>query len=257
MAEITKNFDWDETYLPLCIFIPNFGRGSFIRKTLQQFDALWPVDYRIIIGNDGINEDFSDLYSKKVRFFTINRGESPQPRNGCFNRNYYIKNTRSAISLFKDPETVIKFGKQQAIHNIVDAVKYNNIWRPLWNRSFSEGETSGYLEYSQQYCLADHPQDPNNYARIHWAYAIATHILYNIGGYNEQYTLFGPEDRDLFFRLSRLGCKQELDNNATVYHLYHDLEPDVYNSVAKMEEVFNKQDFLDPVTNKNIEWGNG
>lgn len=89
------------------LFIPNHGRGDLVRFSIENIKTYIPNDrWLIIVGNDNVNEDFSDIADRNVRYFTIDVG-SPSERSGSFIRNYFIKRCNARIIIQKDPEVII------------------------------------------------------------------------------------------------------------------------------------------------------
>jgi len=120
---VVSNFDWSETDRELVIFIPNHGRKEYVDYTIQKISTVVKKNrWLIVVGNDGIDCNFSYLYNQNVRYFTL-MPEVPGSRNGCFIRNYAIKRCKSRLFAQKDPEILIF---DDYIHSIL---KYNAGWR--------------------------------------------------------------------------------------------------------------------------------
>lgn len=100
-----RNFDWGQTQKDLLLIIPNYGRGKYIRKTIDNtINTSIPRDkWVILIINDGIEENFDDLKDKNVLYFTIER-KSLHERGDAFGRNVAIKYGQSKLFSQKDPE---------------------------------------------------------------------------------------------------------------------------------------------------------
>lgn len=246
------NFTWEETKKPLVVFIPNYGRGDYIRRDINNLILPDNDRFLIIIGNDGIEENFDDLYTKNVRYFTLSRKDNYE-RNGCFIRNYFIKRCQSDWILQKDPETMIRENFSLDIPNrylfsILDDIEHfsgkNCLIRPLYTYDVSK---SGRLT----------PQkiDENIPHRMHWAFWCPTKMLQSIHGYDEDYTVYGFEDTDLFFRLKRLG-PVILEPNLMVWHIWHPINDRVFGDVDQMRKVFESK--ADAPVGRNTEgWGEG
>ena len=252
-------FDFASTNRKLCIFIPNFGRGNYIRKTLSQFstDAA-SDDYVIVIGNDGIVEDFSDLIGHNVNFFTIDRGSNPVVRNGGFIRNYFIKRCQSEILFQKDPETILYniYETSDWIQNVIRLTSEWSIYRPGYTQELDKNLSDDFY-HSKDLKLINANitgSNPTQYSRIHWAYAVATKNLIALRGYDEDFTQYGPEDMDMYMRLKNRGLSVEIDDSTRVSHLYHDISPEIYESVKRMQDVAISKKSHDFVRNTE-KWG--
>ena len=176
---IIQNFEWAELDdKALTIFIPNYGRGDYIRRLIEQFQTKASVEmYTIVVGNDGLHDDFSDLYPKNVRYFTLGRKDPNISRNGCFIRNYFIKRCKSRNIFSKDPETEIRpMNADSPTDWILDYCRRTGDFvRPQTTLSLGTGEA---------------PQSviPGVSHRFHWGFLAPTEALRELRGYNEQFT---------------------------------------------------------------------
>lgn len=228
--------------MPLVIFIPNWGRGNLIRKYLRQFKTgLSPDKYKIVIGNDGIEENFDDLVEQNIFYFTIHRGS--EPRNGCFIRNYVIRNARCKNLFQKDPETEL------SPSNDYDWIKAYTEDLPGLIRP---GKTLD--DVSDRMLLSE---IPGRSYRYHWGYVIPRQKLVDFGGYDEDYTLYGYEDTDLYYRLFYNEYPIIMDDKLIAVHHYHDIATSVYEDVAKMKEIFENKNLYEFVRNQGKDWGRG
>lgn len=235
-----ENFDWDCTNKSLCILIPNYGRGSYIRNTLWQFQTNCPKeDYNIVIINDGLHEDFSDLAHLNINYFTFIRPTN-HCRNGCFVRNYFIKRAKCKNLFQKDPETVLQ-RMYEGYDWVLEYSKRENLhMRP--------GHT-----LDVNFCpLEIQSVHPNVSHRVHWGCSIPLEWLKQFP-YSEAFDLYGYEDTELYFRIRNNFGTWNIDNSLAAIHLGHQVANHIYSDVNQMAKVYNNITYMG--TNKD--WGNG
>ena len=272
MVEITQNFDWEITKRKLCLFIPNFGKKEQLEFSISQIRTEIPKeDWVVVIGNDGIDIDFSHLRSLNTYYFTLHR-TLKECRNGAFIRNYAIKRCQSEKFFQKDPEIILV---GDFIKNIIQSP---NAWRAgniyVLNKALSAEllykHDFGILKYSAcikidpvkildpdfvKYIIIAEDGRPGYATYFHYAYSVSTEILYGMRGYDERYLYYGYEDSDMFCRL--LYLKQHLipDYEISAIHLYHDRDSINLDQLKQMRYVFSNQSPSHYPRNK--EWGEG
>lgn len=253
-----QNFSWSETAKDLVIFVPNYGRENYIRFSAENlFSEKHKDKYLIIVLNDGIHSDFEDLRHLNFRYLTLQR-DPPISRNGSLIRNFGIKRCESRLTGFKDPETIPVHpdGPDGLIESML-LTGPKAVWRPGYNQTMTYEDTLTLMSgvdktWSKQLDIAH----PDNYARVHWLYCIETEVLKSLRAYSEQINLYGPEDADLLLRLFRMGYKQHLDFDSTIFHLWHEIPQQVYKDNWEMQKVFRKLDHREVIRNDE-NWGEG
>lgn len=255
-------FDFYSTNKPVVLFIPNFGRGKYIRALKEQFNTKADrSDYLIVIGNDGIEEDFSDLADLNVSSFTINR--IPTERNGAFIRNYFIKNSRCQYLYQKDPEILIS-GVDDPILEMVETAKKcpDFVIRPKFTASidqkttdhvFDIGTTKWFLPQMDD--IKEIPIDSPE--RIHFLYGAPLKLLQDMRGYSEDFWAYGPEDRDMYKRLLQTKTVVAQMQKWLVTHFWHPVSEVVYKNLNEMHLVEGLQDRDSVYRNLNKKWGLG
>jgi len=275
MLKITQNFDWSITKRKLCIFIPNYGKKESLEFSISQIRTRMPKDdWVVIIGNDGIDIDFSHLQSQNVYYFTLHR-QSNDSRNGGFIRNYAIKRCQSEFFFQKDPEIVLLGDFIGNICTSEEPWRAGNIY-VLDEKLSAElmlEKNFDILKYSA--CLKMDPVKvlDANYAKcvvlaedgrvnfssyFHYAYAVKTEVLFNLRGYDEQYLYYGYEDSDMFCRLVQIKQHLVPDYDVTAIHLYHDRDVNL-EQLKKMRLVFANQNPVIFIRNYDYHeiWGEG
>jgi hypothetical protein len=255
-------FDFNLTKDKVIFFIPNFGRGHYIRALANQFKTKAdPKDYLIVIGNDGTDDNFDDLAHLNVKWFTLKR--VPTERNGAFIRNYFIARCQGTFLYQKDPEILLTSSGGDIIYEAVRCAQHGyDLIRPTWTAS---------LEIAESNQLLDSPWESyNNFIppentiksipsfdaeRIHFFFGTKVEYLVGINGYSEDFLFYGPEDKDLFGRLKLLHLPISSVNQWCATHLYHPVTEKVYENLLTMHKVYEAGLSINPV--KKQEWGNG
>lgn len=241
-----NNFNWAETEVPLCIFIPNYGRGNYIRSLLKQFQTKASVEkYRVVIGNDGLHEDFDDLRELNVRYFTLERSNPNIPRNGAFIRNFFIKRCLAKNIFQKDPETEIcpitPYSPKDWIEEY--GLLTNTFIRPAITFSVNSDSKPELVI-------------PGVSHRVHWGFLAPLSVLRSIRGYNEQFTKYGYEDTELYEFIMNNIDLFHLDRSLIAIHHPHDVDPVVYQEVNQMGQIYHRVS-RDPAKRNENGWGEG
>jgi hypothetical protein len=282
MAIVDKNFDWCETNRKLVVLALNYGRGELLRRFLEGFHTDVPEDqWLIVIGNDGIHEDYSDWKHQNVRQFTLLRKNLVE-RNGAFIRNYFIKRCQSDLLLQKDAEVC---WPDDCIRS---AIKAPTAWRPGWIYVLNQQHTDEYVAHrfpdqalrgtNQAFNMhgfpnkiVDHHVYTPHWAKAHitkaaggwccatyyhYSYCVKTKVLQDLRGYDEDFTTYGFEDSNMYCRLAAAGVHIYPYDNIRAVHLFHTKDTGGAN-LGHMGNLFQEKDPANVVANLGREWGEG
>lgn len=260
-----KDFDWSLTNRKLVIMMPNWGRGDYIKKTVETIETVVPAkDWIILVANDGLHEDLYDLDDQNVVFFTFQR-ENISERNGCFIRNFVIKRLQSERVFIKDPEIIIEGDFIRRI--LVDCDK------PLYRLGgdfackASREITGNFMAGNAtiQDCITNsqkHPIYRNQHMIMHYGYSMPVATLQQMKGYDEDYSV-SPycEDRDIFYRFVAQELPVFFDKQCFPIHLWHEMKffPNTPENAARYEKakaLFHAKDPTNFIRNPNG-WGTG
>lgn len=266
--------DWSKTKKKLCIFIPNYHREEYLFHALQGINnnTLWSQDdYEIVIGCDGyeppeIDKYYWNQYNRSI--FGLPNAKTP--RNGCFIRNYAIKNCQSQLFMQLDPEILFL---RNLTCSLTPLCRLDLLTEFTWGMgpksmrrigSVATTTEDQYKDYREYGDFKDGEPVRRNLEKdtpYHWHHGmcIPTKILQEIGGYEEDlFPNFGMEDISLRERLIRYGCKESFVMNFTAVHLWHPQEPQAIDKVRRSQENYLKDRQLNPnKTVNNMMWGNG
>lgn len=260
-----EDFDWSITNRRLVIFIPNFGRGEYVRKTIQEIKTIVPhKDWLILIINDRIHEDFSDLDStKNIVYLTFGPERNKEGRGDAFIRNIAIKRCQSKWFFQKDPEIIIQ---NDFVKHILEC--QTEMYRLSGPASkVRKGTTQKFLadKATVAECLkdADHyPINENQFVYFHFGFAVKTSILKKMRGYDEEYKKMYCADKDLYARLMSAGIKTTFDQQCKPIHLWHIVpwypdSPENKANYAEMRAIFANKDPKQTLRNNEHTWGEG
>lgn len=237
-----KDFDWSQTNTDLLFLIPNFGRGRYIRKTIDNLlNTSVPKDrFKILIINDGIHESFEDLKDKNVLYFTLERSPLWERGDG-FSRNLAIKYSQSKLIAQKDPEIIYS---GDFIKGCLD--HQDELYR-CGNLAYQASEVDTNEYFDDQIDLVEVyngsrriPIMEDRFVFYHYGFCVQTQTLRDIGGYDEDYKYYCFADMDLYQRLMKFGVKPYFDRKCEALHLSHN-KPDTKNDpIAILREQKNK-----------------
>lgn len=259
-----EDFDWSLTERELVIFIPNWGRGNYVHKTLKAMTTKIPCDkWIIIIGNDCQHEDLSNLVDQNVVYFTFDaERDRPQERGGGFIRNMVIKRCRSKWFFQRDPEIVIE---NDFIDHILQCP--TDMYRLSGpTKKVRKGTSERFLQGQAtiEDCKQDadeYPINPQHFVYANFAFAVRTQILKDMRGFDEDYGQTYCYDRDLFVRLVNSGIKITSDPECKPIHIWHPTPsfPNTSKTISEydaMKAMFASKDAKQIVRNPHG-WGEG
>ena len=259
------NFDWSITNRELVIFIPNWARGEYIRRTIAEMDTHVPLSkWLIVIINDRIHEDFSDLDGfENTVYLTFGSERTKEGRGDGFVRNIAIKRCQSRWFFQRDPEIIVT---GDFIKHIIECpTDMYRLSGPA--RKTRQATTTRFLqgEATVQECSEDSDQyniDPKQFVYFHFGFAVKTQILQDMRGYDEDYKRMYCADRDLYARLMAQGIVPIMDPECKPIHLYHDTPwyPDTTKTkadYATMQKIFASKNPNECVRNNPDTWGMG
>lgn len=259
-----KTFDWSITNRDLILLVPNFGRGNYIRRVLDSLiKTVVPSDkWMILVANDSIHEDFSDLEAKNLHYFTFDRSP-PWERGDAFMRNIVIKYGQSKMLAQKDPEL---FYTGDFIKGCFD---HPEVLYRCGGLSYSCEKKDTDLYFSGkinaeelQKRTHEHQIDERSYVCWHFGHCAPMEAFRKLGGYDEDFKTYGYVDADMHNRLMKSGLAQYFDQNCRPIHLWHP-KPQVYTDTEDKKRfrnntiLYNKKRGEGIVRNEGVEWGEG
>lgn len=265
MISTLENFDWSITDRKLIIFIPNFGRGEYVRKTVQEIEtAISRKDWLVLVINDRIHEDFAGLETTaNIAYLTFGPTRSREGRGDAFVRNIAIKRCQSEWLFQKDPEIIVQ---NDFIKHIIEC--QTDMYRlsgpaSKVRRATTQKFLTGQATVDECVQDADHYSiNESQFVYFHFGFAVRTSILKDMRGYDEDYKKMYCADKDLYARLMATGVKPTFDEQCKPIHLWHTVpwypnSPENEANYAKMKAIFASKDPKQIVRNDEHTWGEG
>lgn len=247
--------DWSLTNKKLCVFVPNYQRGKYLHLTIGfLYEKNKDVDFCCVIGNDTHDPYVDSLCQKYPNCYSFTLDRIAVSRNGAFVRNYFVKRCQSEWILQKDPECLL-IGKENWLEDF-NHKSTNDFYRadqvcmvPLeQSKAIFEGEKPNLILEN-----VDH----NKHFHIHHCLVAPTKVLQDIGGYDEDFLYYGPEDLDMWLRLKSYGLEQHM-LEVTSLHLYHERDTNFLNQNHRdMEVIMANKNPNTFIRNQGREWGQG
>lgn len=250
------DFDWSQTDVELLFIIPNYGRGDYIRKTIDNTlnTSVSKDKFVVLIINDGIHEDFSDLKDKNVLYFTLERNPACE-RNGGFSRNVAIKYSQSKLLAQRDPEILFTgdfiagcFNNPNVLYRCGGIA---HITKQDQKNKFFGGiiDEKELIQTSIKFPILEH-----QYVYWHYGHCLPISYFKKINGYDEDFTLYGPEDHDMYDRLIKCELQPFFDKQCSPIHLWHGVPN---TSHEDMKNVYRQKQKESIIRNIGIDWGEG
>ncbi len=235
-----KTFDWSLTNRDLVIFMPNWGRGDYIRQTVQTIQTSIPRNrWIVIVANDRRHEDLSDLEEYNTYYFTFPHDDQAG-RGDAFMRNIMIKYGQNQLLFQKDPEIIIEgdFIKSCLEHP-------DKLWRVAGNAmKIRSTITQKYMggKATLQDCKQNCDRIPIIEAKhvfMHFGFCVSRQFLQDMHGYDEDYKHMYCADRDLWYRMIARGLPQHMNTNFPPIHLWHEVPwfPDTPENIRRYDEM--------------------
>ena|GEM_PF-2233080 len=261
MVITQHNFDWAVTERDLVIFVPNFGRRDYLVATLERFATALPTDrWIIVVVNDGLHEDLSDLAERfNLAWFTFERNPVVE-RNGCMIRNHFIRRCRSRLLCTRDPEIFIEGDR---FVETVLALPSGVVYRTGGMTELRDVDVQKVFNNPRTVPLNDlqplrvwHTRKGISEA-FHAGVTVETAQLVAMRGYDEEYAYaYGYEDWDMLHRLVAAGLRIHIDPKVWTYHVWHPRPKFWGRTIGSNARLFESKDPKQVVRN-GPDWGEG
>jgi Glycosyl transferase family 2 len=220
----------------ISVVVPSYDRAPYLDVLLRSltWSAVAPADFEVIVVNDGGADDLPGIVDAwrcaglEVRLVTL-RTSGP-PRNNARARNAGLAVARHAIVLQTDPDIVFVDDVLSAVRAAVDdrSICSCDGYYPLTREDtqalvFRAGAPPVTPE-SLRRAAAGRPNQvlsPDGVGGLHGAFACATQVLRDLGGYDESFEYWGWEDRELLVTAAARGLKRRHLPATLVTHLWH------------------------------------
>lgn len=223
----------------ISVVVPSYNRALYLEVLLQSltWSAVSPVDFEVVVVNDGGSDDLPGVVDRwrraglQVRLVTL-RTEGP-PRNNARARNAGLAVARYPIVLQTDPDIVFVDDVLAAVRGAVDDRSLCSCdgYYPLTREAtealvFRAGAPPLSADALRRAAEGRPNQvhSPDGVGGLHGAFACATQVLRDLGGYDESFEYWGWEDRELLVSAAARGLKRRHLPSTLVTHLWHPVQ---------------------------------
>jgi glycosyltransferase involved in cell wall biosynthesis len=211
------------------VVIPTWNRADLLARTIDKIEhqTLSRDLYEVLVIDNDSTDDTQKVVSQKSRVYPQLKTFSQSKRGAAATRNVGIRAAAGDIILFIDDDI-------QAEPNLIEThwqyhQKHSNssiiggLITP-WSDS-----TDAFLRYLRDrgifnpYSIACGPMDFSYYHTGN--VSTARSVLLDVGGFNEQFAVYGMEDIELGYRLERRGSRMVHGPDAKAVHEYFPTYP--------------------------------
>jgi GT2 family glycosyltransferase len=221
----------------ISIVVPCYNRAAYLNVLLQSltWSVVPPSEFEIIVVNDG-GVDHVELVAEAWRRRGLDVHVLPlraggAPRNNASARNAGVRMARYPIVLQTDPDIVFASDVLQRVRETLEPRTFCSCsgYYPLTREATldlafgAEGAESSARAYLER--AVGRPNQvlsPDGVGGLHGAFACAKSDLQRVGGYDESFSHWGWEDRELLVTLAHdAGLTRRCMAGTTVVHLWH------------------------------------
>ena len=219
------------------VVVPCRNRATHVDRLLESLSwSTWPRDrFEVVVCDDGGADDTRSVVEAWGRRGLQTRYHRVRPpgraRNNAIARNAGLRLSRHPIVLNTDSDSVFVTDVLSAVvAEMVDGVFCScGSYRALTRAASAELDAirqDRYLAADDYVRRAngrpDQVDSPDGVKALHGAFACRRETLTAVGGYDERFTQWGWEDRDLLTRLEcGFGLQRRFVQSASVVHVWH------------------------------------
>jgi len=211
--------------LKLSVVIPTLNRADLLALTLDRIGTqTLPTDqYEILVVDNGSSDHTASVLAQKCSLYRNLKTFSQLKRGAAATRNVGIRNAAGETILFIDDDIVadpklaeahLRYHRQHPGASIIGRVT------APWKTS-----KDPFLRYLRDrgifnpYSITGGPMDFSYYHTGN--VSTSRKMLQDVGGFNEEFFIYGMEDIELGYRLEKLGCRMLHGPDAQAEHHYY------------------------------------
>jgi len=210
--------------LKLSVVIPTWNRADLLARTIDKIEqqTFAREFYEVLVVDNGSSDHTQNLLEQKSRTYPNLRSFTQVKRGAAATRNVGIRSAKGGVVLFIDDDILAESDLVEAHWNYhqryAQASIIGSVITP-WSNS-----TDPFLRYLRDdkifnpYSIARGPMDFSYYHTGNVSTARA--VLHDVGGFNEEFAIYGMEDIELGYRLEQRGCRMVHGPNAKAVHEY-------------------------------------
>lgn len=208
----------------LSVVIPTLNRALVLAETIDRIESqtVSPDLYEVIVVDNASTDDTQNILAQKARQYSNLIVLSQSKRGAAPTRNAGLRRASGEIILFIDNDILAEpdlLERHLEYHrNHSNASVIGNVITP-WN-----DKTDPFLRYLHHrgiynpYTITSGPMDFSYYHTGN--VSTPRSILMDVGGFNEEFFIYGMEDIELGYRLQKAGCLMIYGEKARAIHQF-------------------------------------
>ena len=210
--------------LKVSVVIPTWNRADLVARTIDKIEqqTIGRELYEVIVIDNESSDQTQSVLDQKTRTYPNLRTFSQSKRGAAATRNVGLRAAKGDLVLFIDDDILAEpnlveshwdYHQRHQEASIIGAVV------TPWDEC-----TDPFLRYLRDraifnpYSIACGPMDFSYYHTGNVSTARA--VLNDVGGFNEEFAIYGMEDIELGYRLERRGSRMVHGPNAKAIHQY-------------------------------------
>jgi glycosyltransferase involved in cell wall biosynthesis len=204
------------------VVIPTRNRSALLAETIERVEcqSVSRDRYEVIVIDNDSSDDTRQVLEKKAKSYSNLRQGYQEKPGAAATRNAGLRLAKGDLILFIDDDVQAEPGLIQA-H--LDWHRNNANTSVIGAVSMPWGDTSDpFLRYLRDHRILN-PYTPSK-GPIDFSYyhtcnvSTPTQLLFNVGGFNENFQIYGMEDIELGYRLEKAGCRMVFAADARAIH---------------------------------------
>jgi glycosyltransferase involved in cell wall biosynthesis len=210
----------------LSVVIPSLNRADILARTIDRIEhqTVSRETYEVLVINNNSSDHTESVLSQKGAVYPNLRSFTQLKPGAAATRNVGIRESAGDIILFidddilADPQLVanhLKYHKEYPGNSVIGTVVSQ------WEKA-----TDPFLRYLRDrgifnpYSIACNR--PMDFSYYHTGNASTSRkLLQGVGGFNEDFRVYGMEDIELGYRLEKQGCRMTPGPLAAAHHEYY------------------------------------
>lgn len=203
------------------VIIPSWNRKEDLRRTLN---SVFPQDYNdfeVIVVDNGSTDGAAEMAEKE--FPKVKLKKNPRNLGTSIAKNQGILMSSGSLILFLDND--IEMAHEKCISNMAKILTENNSIGALGGEAYKteNGVITKRKEITSNCETSTYIMDSNNYQLYECGYVATCNCmmrksdLERCGGFDNK-IIYAGEDKEMGYKLKKLGLKSVVDSRCLVYH---------------------------------------
>lgn len=210
--------------LKVSVVVPTLNRADLLASTIDRIESqtISKDQYEVLVIDNGSSDHTGAVLEQKSKVYPNLRVFSQLKRGAAATRNVGIRNARGDTVLFVDDDILaepVLIESHLGYHRRLDRAAIIGTIVTPWHDC---GDP--FLRYLRDrrifnpYSIACGPMDFSYYHTGN--VSTSRRLLQEVGGFNEEFHMYGMEDIELGYRLEKIGCQMVHSPEAKGLHQY-------------------------------------